>query len=124
MPNTNCLDGIRCPKCGSYAPFSIEATTCCTVYDSGAEAGDLEWRDDAYCRCMACNHTGVVADFRMYYVLNETDGVYASPDSMTRADAEAFLAEFRKRFETQGYYASVKGPIPPWELRLKLEAES
>ena len=22
-PNTNCLEGLRCPECGSYAPFGI-----------------------------------------------------------------------------------------------------
>jgi DNA-directed RNA polymerase subunit RPC12/RpoP len=25
MPNTNCLEGIRCPKCGHEDAFKIEA---------------------------------------------------------------------------------------------------
>ena len=122
-PNSNCLEGMQCPQCGSFEPFAIVATTCCTVCDDEAEASDLEWGEDACCRCIKCDHEDVVAGFRRYFVFNETDGVCASPDAMTHAEAEAFLAAFHKRFEAQGYYASVKGLIPIGELQLKLVAE-
>lgn len=64
-PNSNCLEGMLCPQCGSYEPFSIDVTTSVTVHDSGAETdGDLEWGEASHCRCMKCDHAATVADFR------------------------------------------------------------
>ena len=54
-----------------------------------------------------------------FLVLNETDGVLAHPDPMTRAECDAFMEAFRRRFDAQGYYAGVEGRIPVSELRLK-----
>jgi hypothetical protein len=54
-----------------------------------------------------------------FYVLNETDGILAHPEPMTRDEADHFMIEFRERFEPQGYYASASGRIPISELRLK-----
>ena len=59
----------------------------------------------------------------LYYVFNETDGLMAHPDPMTRVECEAFMAEFRQRFARQGYYASCAGRIPVSELRLSLIPE-
>lgn len=40
-----------------------------------------------------------------FVVWNETDEVYASPDTFkTREEAESFAARFRNRFAAQGYY--------------------
>jgi len=97
MPNTNCLDGIRCPKCGSYEPFSIVVTTYCTVYDSGVEEhSDTEWDDDAYCRCVACDYAGTVADFRLTtkYAVNWDNGSEACGTFPERFDTEAEAEEF------------------------------
>src|SRR4030095_4674143 len=54
-----------------------------------------------------------------YLVINETDGVPAHPDPMTREQCDVFMEAFRQRFAAQGYYASVEGRIPVSELRLK-----
>ncbi len=64
--NTNCLEGFRCPKCGSLEPFFIEAKVVVKVYDSGTEEqeGDTEWDNASYCRCGNCDIIGDVADFR------------------------------------------------------------
>jgi hypothetical protein len=56
-----------------------------------------------------------------FLVFNRTDGVYASPDPMTRAEAERFITAFLARFEPQGYYASAEGRIPVADVRLVLE---
>jgi hypothetical protein len=32
---------------------------------------------------------------QLYFVFNETDGLYAHPEHMTRAEAESFIAQFR-----------------------------
>ncbi len=64
--NTNCLAGTMCPKCFSDGPFQIQATSVFTVTDDGTgiEHGDVEWQDDSYCRCSACNHQGKLKDFQ------------------------------------------------------------
>jgi len=64
--NTNCLEGFRCPKCGSLEPFYIETNIVVKVYDSGTEEqeGDTEWDDDSYCRCGTCDFAGDVEDFK------------------------------------------------------------
>jgi hypothetical protein len=66
--NTNCLEGIKCPKCESHQPFDISARTTVMMFDDGSDPedshGDLEWDNDSFCRCASCNHTGKVSDFR------------------------------------------------------------
>jgi len=63
--NSNCLAGMKCPKCGSLEPFDIHAEVICKVYDDGTdEYGDVEWQDDSLCRCSKCNALGTVAGFQ------------------------------------------------------------
>ena len=63
--NTNCLEGMKCPACGSREPFRIQMTSIFTIYDDGTdEYGDTEWDDESYCDCVACEHSGTVRDFR------------------------------------------------------------
>jgi len=57
---------------------------------------------------------------RRYFVMNDTDGVFAHPDPMTSKEAERFMVQFLKRFERQGFYSSVRGRIPLSELKLSL----
>jgi hypothetical protein len=62
--NSNCLDGMRCPKCGSLEPFIIGANCAVKMYDDGSdEYIDPEWEDDSYCSCCRCDFTGEVYDF-------------------------------------------------------------
>ena len=64
MPNTNCLEGIRCPKCGNEDEFRIEGTTIFTVTDDGTESyGDVEWTED-FCECTECHFYGRLDTFR------------------------------------------------------------
>lgn len=63
-PNTNCLEHMRCPNCGATEPFRIVATSWFRIFDDGVDDyGDVEWDAASYCRCEACNYTGIVADF-------------------------------------------------------------
>ena len=59
----------------------------------------------------------------MYSVWNGTDGIYASPEPFaTRAEASAFIAKFRQRFEFQGYYLTSDGlRIHPRDIELVIE---
>lgn len=65
--NTNCLAGMKCPKCDSLEPFSIVCKIGCLVYDDGTDldhSWDTEWDADSYCRCHECEFEGIVHDFK------------------------------------------------------------
>ena len=66
--NTNCLAGMKCPKCGALEPFDILAITTVMMFDDGTDPdepqGDLEWDNESSCMCLACRHTGKVRDFK------------------------------------------------------------
>lgn len=64
MTNINCLQGIRCPECGSEEPFLIEMTGTVKAFDAGTEdMYDSEWNEESYMSCVECKHKGIVADF-------------------------------------------------------------
>jgi hypothetical protein len=65
-PNVNCLDGKRCPNCGSYGPFEVVVTMRVLLYDDGtdyATDGSIEYDDDAPAMCDACRYRGKFGDF-------------------------------------------------------------
>jgi ribosomal protein S27AE len=65
MTNTNCLQGIECPKCGNDSKFIIAVGTLAEVTDDGAETfGNLEWDDASFTECPDCGQCGVLAEFR------------------------------------------------------------
>lgn len=67
-PNTNCLEGMQCPECGSYGPFVLAIQTWMEFDDDGEDpfdtGGDREWDDDSGCVCSSCKHRGKVRDFK------------------------------------------------------------
>ena len=67
-PNTNCLDGKRCPKCGSFGPFEIVVSMRILLFDSGsddAEDGSIEYDDHAAALCCACRYEGQFGNFNV-----------------------------------------------------------
>ena len=63
--NTNCLEGLRCPRCGALEPFVISARCFVTVYDDGTDnAVDFEWTLNDWISCSTCSRQGMVGDFR------------------------------------------------------------
>ena len=65
MVNTNNLEGMRCPRCGSYGPVKIQATCVVEVEDDGTgDSTEFEWEDTSYCECMACTFNATVGDFK------------------------------------------------------------
>jgi len=59
--NENCLEGIRCDKCGSSGPFKISATAEFEIDDDGtAEYSDVEWDDLSLIHCKNCDWSGYV----------------------------------------------------------------
>lgn len=67
MANKNCLEGFKCPKCGSEKQFLIEALATFDVTDDGAVhtgEGEIRWDDRNYCECRGCSFNGTVKDFK------------------------------------------------------------
>jgi len=66
MSNTNCLEGIACPKCESEGPFHIQAESLFSVSDDGTfEFGEVLWKDDSTIVCRDCGHRGTVREFSL-----------------------------------------------------------
>jgi hypothetical protein len=64
--NQNCLEGLRCPSCGSYEPFWISCITLALFYDDGVDrCFDYDWNEDSTCSCTSCEFSGTVRDFRV-----------------------------------------------------------
>jgi hypothetical protein len=66
MSNTNCLEHIRCPTCGSEDAFRVSARIWIFVTDDGTEdeGGHYEWDNDSPCQCADCDRLGTIKDFR------------------------------------------------------------
>lgn len=62
--NTNCLEGIRCPKCGQEDEFLIYASSWFQFTDDGTgDFGDVEYDNTAPIECRDCGEIAIVADF-------------------------------------------------------------
>ena len=62
--NTNCLNGMKCPKCGALEPFKIAALCWVVMTDEGSEqVTNLEWDKGSSCECLACHFAGPAMDF-------------------------------------------------------------
>ncbi len=65
MSNNNCLEGMKCPKCGGYGPFRIEISTVVIHDDDGVidDSNDKHWDHRSFCGCCDCSYTATVAEF-------------------------------------------------------------
>jgi len=64
MSNQNCLQGIKCPKCGNEDRFKIQASIACHVTDEGSEPdGDHEWDETSHTICPVCEFENSLAAF-------------------------------------------------------------
>lgn len=63
--NSNCLIGMRCPQCRQVDRFYITGSSLFEMMDDGSVShNDIEYGDDAYCRCPDCDWTGTVNELR------------------------------------------------------------
>jgi hypothetical protein len=71
MTNENCLEGVRCPRCGHEDRFLIAASVIAEVTDDGAEVASprygigFEWTDESHCHCPACGRDGPLGEYRI-----------------------------------------------------------
>lgn len=72
MTNTNCLDGLRCPKCPTDGPLRIHGNAEFIMHDNGHDAvQNITWEDSNFCACDLCGFEGVVSDFRLSECVTE-----------------------------------------------------
>ena len=67
MTNDNCLEGVRCPRCGNEDRLFIRASILAEVTDDGADIArdtDIDWSDASATRCPDCGETGTLAHFQ------------------------------------------------------------
>lgn len=95
MPNTNCLEGISCPQCGSLEPFYVDIATTVEMTDNGwsltRPGVDEMWTGGI--QCVSCDHAGTLEEFRagsaICHDCERTDGTHAE----TCPEAAANLPE-------------------------------
>ena len=64
MPNTNCLEGLKCPECGNEDRLLIDAWVSVSVTDDGSEPmGDHYWDRKSFAMCPDCDFEGELRDF-------------------------------------------------------------
>ncbi|MBA4068171.1 MAG: hypothetical protein C0501_31620 [Isosphaera sp.] len=67
MTNENCLDGLRCPRCGNEDRLYIVTTVLADVTDNGADVArgsEWQWDDASMTRCPDCDRDGPLNEFR------------------------------------------------------------
>jgi len=66
VANSNCLNGIQCPGCGSEGPFQIAAKCWVEVSDDGTDpfsSRDWAWDGSSAIVCSECGKAGRVNEF-------------------------------------------------------------
>lgn len=65
MANKNCLEGVRCPKCGQEDRFHINAEITVSVTDDGTEDmdGNYGWSENSACFCPDCEFNEILSFF-------------------------------------------------------------
>ena len=78
--NEDCLEGLKCPRCGSPGPFKIASCCITTIRDDGTEEiGDVDLSDESCCECPACGLRERATpfkseSFRSYSRVSATEG--------------------------------------------------
>jgi hypothetical protein len=65
--NTNLLEGMKCPQCGSLGSFVVEMRVVMRVTDEALKGieGEPFWDNDSWCICDKCSAEGDVRDFQI-----------------------------------------------------------
>ena len=62
--NSNCLELVMCPQCGSTDMFHLTAQCVVTVTDDGTQnERSFEWDGDNDCTCAQCGHHDAFGEF-------------------------------------------------------------
>lgn len=62
--NTNCLEDVRCPRCGQEDNFKILCTAWFDVEDDGTDdPEEVSWGGNSQVVCPECQRRGKLSDF-------------------------------------------------------------
>ena len=69
--NANCMQGLRCPKCGQDEELLVWAEMCVSLTDAGTDPhadstrnhGGTEWNETSMTECPACGFSAMMAAF-------------------------------------------------------------
>lgn len=69
--NTNCLEGMKCPKCGNESKLLVQVLSWVALTDDGTDPFDDEvdmesgagWDEKSGMACPECGFEGTVDDF-------------------------------------------------------------
>jgi len=69
--NVNCLENMRCPKCGEEDEILVYASMWVSLTDEGTDPyadsvrnmGGVEWENKSEARCPSCGHAGILANW-------------------------------------------------------------
>lgn len=90
VPATNCLNGIRCPVCGSTQRFRILATVDLTMVDNGTEEAEgSEWDATSPITCRECGNDVFVTVEGVSHHWTAYDEPYADHGGYIDHDADA-----------------------------------
>lgn len=94
---TNCLEGIRCPRCLQTERFVIQATATFVLTDDGTEMaeGDTDWNELSPISCgdPDCCASGTVADFSDAAIMEAAGRVEADDDMPSLETCHDALSE-------------------------------
>jgi hypothetical protein len=65
-PNVNCLEGKRCPRCGSFGPFELAVKMRVLMFDTGTDFpkdGSVDFDGDTQAKCDCCEYAGRFEQF-------------------------------------------------------------
>jgi rubrerythrin len=71
--NVNCLENMRCPKCGEEDEILVYASMWVSLTDDGTDPyadstrnmGGVEWEDKSPAHCPSCGHDGILANWEV-----------------------------------------------------------
>ena len=87
--NENCLEGMRCPSCGSEGPFTIVVTALSEVSDDGTENfADVDWGDGSRIWCQDCEWNGVAVETKLPNAVL-VDDLLGAADDVLRGAADS-----------------------------------
>lgn len=97
--NTNCLEGMKCPKCGQGDEFKITIEQTMLLADTGVidVYGDHEYDGNSFCRCPACDYRGWASDF------------WPEEVSLPKLPGISVLYRIEKQTPETGWYCIRKG---------------
>jgi hypothetical protein len=104
MANTNCLVGVKCPKCGQQDCFEIAAKIMVRVTDDGTEdmEGNYEWDQDARCLCTECGFQNRLRAFCVqptFECSRDVDGMNSQRAVWAKATLQSFVKQTGTEYE-------------------------